>query len=968
MSVFRLQGRDMAVGQDEALIAALQRLVAGQASPDDLAMLQVALAEGHIRAVAGDDATESAIPTGNIQHQTNLDSRGSLGLLYQPSGDIQQYFFEISSEVQFKALMDLLQRYTPPQLPPPDTLPDPGPLPPGSRLPFNRNAVFTGREDDLKKLAESLLGSQAAPGSDWAAAVAVTASPAVAAAATGTGGLGKTQLAVEFCYRYGRFFNGVHWLQANLDMLAEIAACGSAMGLTPWPERLPEQEQATLLAWERGETRLVVLDNVEDPKIVADWLPKLKRAKVLLTSRRRDWPLDLGLALLPLDSLPRPESLILLRKLVPRLEKVPDEELDKVADRLGNLPLALDLAGRYLEDRKSLGVEGFLQELEKAGGALGHSALKDWTAHNPTLHATNLAATFSLSWNKLARTGMPSTSQSHRLFRAAGYCAANTPIPWEVFYRIEEAEEGGEQAEVDKSLNTLENKGLVGLAEAGAVIHPLLAEFARLQDGTAEKSALPGLAEALGELSYDANESGLPEQSKPLRAHMESAAGWAEQKELEQAGMLWNNLGSHLNDMAEYAGAKAAYERALRIGESTFGSDHPNVAIWVNNLGGVLYTQGDYAGAQAAYERALRILEKALGQDHPQVAAAVNNLGEVLRVQGDYAGAKAAFERALRIDEAAFGLDHPKIAIQVSNLGNVLQDLGDYAGARAAYERALHIDEATFGPDHPNVAIRVNNVGSVLQALGDYAGGRADYERALAIDEAAFGPDHPDVATDVYNLGSVLQDLGDYAGAKTAYERALAIDEAAFGPDHPDVSRDVNNLGRVLQELGDYAGARAAYERALRIDEAAFGPDHPNVAIRVNNLGSVLRARGDLTGAKAAYERALHIGEAAFGPEHPNVAIYLSNLGNVLQDMGDLTGAKAANERALAIDEATFGPEHPNVAIRVNNLGKVLQDQGDYAGAKAAFERALAILEKHLPPDHPDIQIVHANLEAVRKK
>ncbi len=669
---------------------------------------------------------------------------------------------------------------------------------------------------------------------------------------TGTGGVGKTQLAVEFCYRYGRFFHGVHWLHADQDMLAEIAACGTEMDLQPWPDTLPEQAQATLEAWERGGTRLVVLDDVVDIEVVQVWLPKLTRARLLVTSRRGEWPPDLGLTLLPVVTMPRPESRALLRRLAPRLDKNSDSELDKIADRLGDLPLALDLAGRYLSDRRGLSLAGFLTELDQAGGALQHSALKDWTAHNPTQHDTNLAASFTLSWNRLASSGETSAfqSQAQRMFCAAGYCAASTPIPWQVFYRLEGAADGKAQAAVDKALGTLEDGGLISLGETGALIQRLLAEFARLQDGAGEASALPRLAQTLGELAYEANESGLPEQFKPLRAHVEISCGWAEAAELEQAGTLWSNLGTHLQVVAEYSGAKAAFERALRISEAAFGPDHPTVAIRVNNLGKLLVALGEYTEAKAAFDRALAIRKEKLGNNDPDTATTLNDLGYMYQDLGDYDSARSYFEQALSVYEHALGEQHPWVATAANNLGSVLHDLGDLAGAKAAYERALAIDEAAFGPDHPKVAIRINNLGGVLHALGDDVEAQSAFERALAIDEQTFGPDHPDVARDLNNLGSVLRARDDLAGAKAAYERALHIDEAAFGPEHPNVAIHLSNLGNVLQDMGDLAGARAADERALAIDEATFGPEHPNVAIRVNNLGRVLQALGDSPGQR----------------------------------------------------------------------------------------------------------------------
>jgi len=81
-----------------------------------------------------------------------------------------------------------------------------------------------------------------------------------------------------------------------------------------------------------------------------------------------------------------------------------------------------------------------------------------------------------------------------------------------------------------------------------------------------------------------------------------------------------------LQDLGDLAGAKAAFERALKIDEAAYGRDHPSVAIRVNNLGGVLKALGDLAGAKAAYERALRIFRQFLPPGHPNIEIVRGNL------------------------------------------------------------------------------------------------------------------------------------------------------------------------------------------------------------------------------------------------------------------------------------------------------------------------------------------------------
>jgi tetratricopeptide (TPR) repeat protein len=534
---------------------------------------------------------------------------------------------------------------------------------------FGRNEVFTGREEDLLAIAKALVyGEESGLG--------------IVQAAGGMGGIGKTELAVEFCYRYGRFFEGVHWIQARAEtrgeageaeIAAEVAACGARMGLAPWPQDTPEQVERTLLEWGRGGRRLAVLDNLEDPELLGKWRPRLGGLRVLVTSRRTDWPKGMGVETYPLGLLKREESLELLRKLAPRLREVSDEPLGEIGKQLGDLPLALELAGRYLDERPGLGVEGFLKELEEKG-ALEHTALKDWVQKGHTRHEADLAATFLVSWRELEGEA---GRTARRIFYTAGYCAANAPIPREVLAKAVGEEEGEAGQAFDRGLRRLSELGLLGRGEEGATVHPLLGEFGRLMGADEAKETLEGLAEALADLMYDANESGLPAKGKGLRPHLEAAALEVEAAGLVEAGRLWNSLGYHLDMTAEYKVARGYYEHALRIVEQIHGTEHPNVATLANNLGSVLKELGDLEGAKEHYERALRIDEKVYGPEHPKVATFVNNLGSVLQDLGNLEGARQQIERALRILEKFLPEGHPRIGDARRNLKAVIRMMND---------------------------------------------------------------------------------------------------------------------------------------------------------------------------------------------------------------------------------------------------------------------------------------------------
>ncbi len=768
-------------------------------------------------------------------------------------------------------------------------------------VPLGRNLNFTGRENLLIDLSAKLHANHAA---------ALTQTQAI----HGLGGVGKTQIALEYAYRHAHEYELVWWVHAEqpATMIEDLTRLARELDLAEKDAR--DQSlvvQAVCRALRDRDRWLLVFDNAISPEELHGLLPE-GNGHILITSRHHAWRSVAGP--LPVETMERDEAIAFLLK---RTGQTDRDAANKLADALGDLPLALEQAGAFIED-KLLALSEYLPLFT----ARRQELLK---TNKPIDYPDTVATTWNLSFDQVEK-------ESAAASELLNLCAFFAPddIPLDVLKGGARhlsgllAQAMADKLELSKGIAPLLRFSLMTRAGSMVSVHRLVQAVARDRMVDPERRHY---AEAAAQIVNDAfpkgsNDVRIWDVCAQLLPHSLAATDHASALDVAPAatGHVLNECAVYLRARGQFRDAKQLYEQALKINEAIYGPDHATVATSVNNLGMVLQDLGDLPGAKDCFERALEIGEAARGPDDPHVAIWLSNLGVAMEDLGDFAGAKTCLERALRVDEAAYGPDHPDVAIRVNNLGNVLQDLGDLAGAEACFERALKIDEAAYGPDHPNVAATVNNLGAVLRALGDLACAKAYFERALKIDETAYGADHPNVATTVSNLGSVLRDLGDLAGAKACGERALKITEVAYGPDHPDVAIRVSNLGNVLQDLGDLAGAKAYFERAMKIDEAAYSPDHPTVATIVNNLGSVLQDLGDLAGAKACYERALKIDEAAHGSDHPNVAIGVNNLGGVLQGLGDLAGARNCYDRALAILRKFFDENHPNVRTVKDNL------------------------------------------------
>ncbi|MCG8095038.1 MAG: tetratricopeptide repeat protein, partial [Candidatus Thiodiazotropha endolucinida] len=512
--------------------------------------------------------------------------------------------------------------------------------------------MFVGREQNLKTLARVMVeGGVAAVGQ--------------LVATMGLGGIGKTQLASEFCHRYGCYFaGGVYWMNfADPEEIpTEIARCGGLEGMNLVEDfdnqPLEKQLQMILTHWHSPLPRLLVFDNCEDPALIARWRPRTGGCRIIVTSRLDRWDKALGVHPLALGVLTPAESCTLLAEYRPDLQD--DPHLRSIAETLGHLPLALHLAGSYLSRYRHSPLGDPTRYLEKLQdpALLEHPSLSGSDSHSPTEHEQHVGKTFALSWDQLEPEDTTDTIALNLLSEAA-VLAPGEPIPRQLLLAISQPEQPDEdflivQAE---ALQRIQDLGLLqSEADGSLVIHRLVGLFVRQQtvdwESTCERVEI--------QLCSQANkiyEQGLPAPLISWRAHLKHLAEQADTRGSEVAGRLWNSWGNHLHMVADYAGARVAYERALAIFEAAFGPDHPNVARSVNNLGLVLQDLGDLAGARAALDRALAIDETAFGPDHPNVATDVNNLGLVLKELGDLAGARAAYERALTIDEAAFGPD-----------------------------------------------------------------------------------------------------------------------------------------------------------------------------------------------------------------------------------------------------------------------------------------------------------------------
>jgi tetratricopeptide (TPR) repeat protein len=639
-----------------------------------------------------------------------------------------------------------------------------------------RNPNFTGREEVLARLRKALTSGPAA----------------ITQAISGLGGIGKTQLAVEYIYRHAADYSIAWWVRAedSATMAGDYADLAAALDL---PEKNAADRMATVAAvrlWlARNPGWLLILDNASSAAECRDYLPLGGMGHVLVTSRDPNWG---GVAQpLPLDVLPRNKATAFLQKRAGRQDR---KSADRLCNELGDLPLALEQAAAYIE-ATGISIADYLTQFQRYASRL----LKHRSSSSD--YPDSVATTWKMSLDRMA----PAATE---LLNLMAFLAPD---------------------DIDREMVS------AGAARLPASLAAIVANPITFDTVIAELRRYSLVQVRDGALSVHR----LVQAVTRGRLAAQDTATWA-----ETAVQLVNDAFPFEIDVVEtWSRSTRLLPHALAVCKSAegLGVALETVARLLNQAGQYLYSRAQLADAAKVMEASLAIAEKVYGPDHPEVGVVANDIGQVLLEQRDLEGALRYSLRALTIDENVYGPDHPTVAIRANNIGIILKEQEDLEGALRHVQRALSIDEKVNGPDHATVARDANNLGMILQDQGNLEGALLYTQRALSIDERVYGPDHPNVAVIANNIGLILHDRGDLEGALRYTQRALSIDEKVYGPDHPNVGIRAHNIGQILKAHGDLEGALRYEQRAVHILQGRYGAAHPYSRTAGSNLAELKR-------------------------------------------------------------------------------------------------------------------------------
>lgn len=565
----------------------------------------------------------------------------------------------------------------------------------------------------------------------------------------GLGGLGKTQLAVEYAYSFRDTYpNGVIWLNADQDIDAQLTELSEK---ARWVSPHSEHKYKLEVAQRRLRTYsdcLIIFDNLEDPSAIQDYLPEPQADPHILVTSRIEQP---GFTPIPLDTLDETLSIELLYQEAGRRADGEAEQTAarEIAKTLGGLPLALELAGAYLQYR-SISFRQYLDLLQQNLKAATAVRFTGFTRHETDLYST-------LKIDEEVFTEEPRLRDILDLLTWSG----TAPMGLSLMSKLLDLE------------NPVSLTGALGLGVSLRMLQ---------KSPTTDSYAIHRL---LAEVRRE--EIPLDDRKEWANQMCQRVGDWFQERRQEFSNLpLLEAEIDHLKAWQEHAQSHTSEQISRLIWLESYPPNH----------------RGRFRETKVLIERALRLFEQGQTTDDELKANILNDLGGCYRNLLEPQIALDYFSRALEIRQSAVGDYHADTADSFNNIAVAYNDLGKHARALEYHKRALEIRLKILGERHPETARSYRNIGSCYAWLREYEQALEQAEKGLSLILDLHGQQHPSVAHALDVMRSIYGGMGNLKRAWEYGQKCLNLSRELLGDQHAETLKPAVSMANLLCNLG----------------------------------------------------------------------------------------------------------------------------------------------------------------------
>lgn len=622
----------------------------------------------------------------------------------------------------------------------------------------------------------------------------------------GMGGMGKTQIALQYILERQHTFSLVLWASAESEAQLRNDFSKMAARLVPPVQGVEPFDQ--LCAWLQNPEHsgwLLVLDNVDfypatqgnsstslpwTPERLKALLPRDLQGKILLTTRNKTLPAFANAHYLPLSEMVYAEARALMRKIAP--DKLTDEEAQSAADELarelGYLPLALEQAAAYVRTTPGETFGSYLEVYRTYGVA---------EMPQDGLHLTDYPQTIQTVWDISFKAVQARQPLALHLLEYAAFLHSDDILtvfclelgrrddsPLHDFLAVDDVLA---KRRMQQLLAPLEDYALVTILEQGVGfgLHRMVQAVMRhrLEIGDDAQTQIRERIVAIADVlrwrfpQHDDQDSWV--LADVLMPHIQACVNHAEHFGVihEATGVLLTNGGLFHFARGRYAEAEQWLLAAIADTHAVWGSEHLEFAITLSNLAMLYIHRRRLKKAEPLMLKAMEIEKDALGDNHSHYAIDLFNLAELYQEQGRWNDAESLMQQGLPVLRESAEQSPTFYATALNNLAGLRCKQKRTAEAESLYLEALEWDKRVLSDGDSRIAVTLSNLASLYAQQGQPDKAELLYQDAVAIARDALGENHSEYAVILSNLAEWYRAQKRYEEAEPLYNEALDIIE-----------------------------------------------------------------------------------------------------------------------------------------------------------------------------------------------
>ncbi|OQD78899.1 hypothetical protein PENANT_c073G06444 [Penicillium antarcticum] len=839
-------------------------------------------------------------------------------------------------------------------LPPERPETPPSPL---STVPFTRDPDFVRRN----KLLQWIHDKSSVPG--------------LRIALFGLGGVGKSQLAIEYSYqvRSESPATWVLWVHASNQARLEQSFRDIADQV-----KIPGRQDPKVNIFSLVESRLrdekkgkwiCILDNVDDDKFLCsfpatgeadpikgpmiastkpllEYIPRSRNGFTIITSRTREVALRMvdHRDLIEVQPMESSEALELLQKKLEYQGEI--QETQQLVNALEFMPLAIVQAASYIRNRTPrYSVSQYLRSIQGSDRdatnllkkEAGHLS-RDWEANNSILVTWQIsfdyirqtkpsAADLLALMSFFDRQGIPENLL--RLHTGPKCKSSLEPLNGSSDGETSESDMG---PDFEDDITTLRDYSFISCSEESTfTMHRLVQLTTRAwlkahgQTDQWRDNFISNLCDEFPTGRYEDWE-----RCRPLFPHVKSAMShrpksfeslrqWAT---LLYRGAWYASRSGNIVDAREMA-SRSGKERAILLGE-----EHEECVDSISMVASICWLEGRWQQAEQLFMQVMETRKAKLGNSHLDTLTSITNLAATYRKQCRWEKAEQLQVQVMATLKTKFGEDDTETLSSMSNLAATYQNQGLWQKAELLHTKVLETRKLKLGEDHPDTLSSMANLVLAYHYQSRWEEAEVLHEQVIETRKIKLGENHPDTLTSIHNMASTYLDQGRWAEAELLFIRVINTRKTMLGKDHPDTLTSMANLALTYSYQDRWEEAELLHMQVLEIRKAKLGEDHSDSLTSAGNLALVYWDQGRWEEAEQLEVHVLETSKKALGVDHPDTLTRMANLALTFWNQGRWAEAEQLEVQVMDFRKTKLGEDHPDTLTSMANLAFTWKSSG----------------------------------------